>query len=80
MLEKVGEFSSLEEARVAVAFLEANDIEASLADVHTTFALSGVVWLGSYRVLAPRGQAEAAKRLLTDARDGLLSIQDEQNS
>ena len=77
MLEEVAIFNSLEEANVAVGFLRANDIDASLADAHMTglSPLGAVVRPRGHTVVAPRGQADDARHLLREVAEGSHSIE-----
>lgn len=62
---EIARFESEAEARVCVSFLQANAIEAELADA---MQLSVLPFLSpgkrGYRVLAPKSQAHAAAALL----------------
>jgi hypothetical protein len=68
-MDEVERFSTLAEARVAIAYLRSREIDASLADAHTLSVLIGGISSAWYRVLAPRDQVGEARRLLGAAQD-----------
>ncbi|MBI1364757.1 MAG: hypothetical protein GC153_02205 [Alphaproteobacteria bacterium] len=65
-LEEVEKFQSLAEAKVVVGFLQANGIDAELADAHMHSVLPGGLRFNGYRVVAPAGDVVAARRLLAE--------------
>ena len=64
MLQVIETYNSHGEALAVVAYLRANEIDASLADTHTMSVIVGGLASSWYRVLAPRNQAADARRLL----------------
>ncbi|HXI87620.1 MAG TPA: DUF2007 domain-containing protein [Parvularculaceae bacterium] len=63
---EIEECQSLAEANVMVGFLQANGIDAELADAHMHSVLPGGFRFNGYRVVAPAEQVLAAKRLLAE--------------
>lgn len=68
-LQEVARFGTPEEARVVVALLVANGIEAELADAHMHDVLPIGLPFFHYRIMAPADQAAAARDLLDQIKD-----------
>jgi hypothetical protein len=68
-LKEVARFDTAAEARVVVALLTANGVEAVLADAHMHEMLHIGPPFFHYRIMAPADQAAAAKDVLDQIRD-----------
>lgn len=69
-LVEVATFQSIEEARVVIGYLQANGVEARLADAHIQSLFGAGLLSGKCRVMAPVDQIDAARQLLDEAAAG----------
>ncbi len=66
-MKTIAKFQNQEEARIALAFLQAREIHAFLPDIETMSNLSSLAFgLSGYRLMVPDDEVEKAQELLAN--------------